>query len=101
MAGRLARTRSQTRAMVPALRAEPREALRPRSGGRRGEPRGAAGRARRPARAERRREVDARQDRVRADLAAGVLLIATLGLLGSVFLSATANGIAIFTVFGA
>ena len=28
-------------------------------------------------------------------------MIATLGLLGSVFLSATANGIAIFTVFGA
>ena len=34
-------------------------------------------------------------------LAAGVLVIATLGLLGSVFLSATANGIAIFMVFGA
>ena len=34
-------------------------------------------------------------------LAAGVLLIAALGLLGSVFLSATANGIAIFMVFGA
>jgi ABC-type transport system involved in multi-copper enzyme maturation permease subunit len=34
-------------------------------------------------------------------LAAGVLVIAALGLLGSVFLSATANGIAIFMVFGA
>jgi Cu-processing system permease protein len=34
-------------------------------------------------------------------LAAGVLVIAVLGLLGSVFLSATANGIAIFMVFGA
>lgn len=34
-------------------------------------------------------------------LAAAVLLIAALGLLGSVFLSATANGIAIFMVFGA
>jgi Cu-processing system permease protein len=34
-------------------------------------------------------------------LAAGVLMIAALGLLGSVFLSATANGIAIFMVFGA
>ena len=34
-------------------------------------------------------------------LAAGVLIIAALGLLGSVFLSATANGIAIFMVFGA
>jgi Cu-processing system permease protein len=30
-----------------------------------------------------------------------VLVIAALGLLGSVFLSATANGIAIFMVFGA
>jgi ABC-2 type transport system permease protein len=36
-----------------------------------------------------------------AELAAGVLVIAVLGLLGSVFLSATANGIAIFMVFGA
>ena len=35
------------------------------------------------------------------ELAAGVLVIAALGLLGSVFLSATANGIAIFMVFGA
>ncbi len=34
-------------------------------------------------------------------LATGVLVIAALGLLGSVFLSATANGIAIFMVFGA
>jgi Cu-processing system permease protein len=34
-------------------------------------------------------------------LAAGVLVIAAVGLLGSVFLSATANGIAIFMVFGA
>ena len=34
-------------------------------------------------------------------LAAAVLVIAALGLLGSVFLSATANGIAIFMVFGA
>jgi Cu-processing system permease protein len=34
-------------------------------------------------------------------LAAGVLVIAALGLLGSVFLTATANGIAIFMVFGA
>jgi Cu-processing system permease protein len=34
-------------------------------------------------------------------LAAGVLVIAALGLLGSVFLSATANGIAIFMIFGA
>ena len=34
-------------------------------------------------------------------LAAGVCVIAALGLLGSVFLSATANGIAIFMVFGA
>ena len=34
-------------------------------------------------------------------LAIGVLVIAALGLLGSVFLSATANGIAIFMVFGA
>jgi ABC-type transport system involved in multi-copper enzyme maturation permease subunit len=34
-------------------------------------------------------------------LAVGVLIIAALGLLGSVFLSATANGIAIFMVFGA
>ena len=34
-------------------------------------------------------------------LAAAVVLIAALSLLGSVFLSATANGIAIFMVFGA
>jgi ABC-type transport system involved in multi-copper enzyme maturation permease subunit len=34
-------------------------------------------------------------------LAAGVIVIAALGLLGSVFLTATANGIAIFMVFGA
>jgi Cu-processing system permease protein len=34
-------------------------------------------------------------------LAAGVLVIAALGLLGSVFLTATANGIAIFMAFGA
>jgi Cu-processing system permease protein len=34
-------------------------------------------------------------------LAAGVILIAALSLLGSIFLSATANGIAIFMVFGA
>src|ERR671930_54306 len=35
------------------------------------------------------------------ELAAGVAVIAALSLLGSVFLSATANGIAIFMVFGA
>ena len=35
------------------------------------------------------------------ELAAGVALIAALSLLGSVFLTATANGIAIFMVFGA
>jgi Cu-processing system permease protein len=34
-------------------------------------------------------------------LAAGVVLIAALGLLGSIFLSATANGIAVFMAFGA
>ena len=34
-------------------------------------------------------------------LGVGVLVIAALGLLGSVFLTATANGIAIFMVFGA
>lgn len=34
-------------------------------------------------------------------LAAGVVVIAALSLLGSVFLSATANGIAVFMVFGA
>jgi Cu-processing system permease protein len=34
-------------------------------------------------------------------LIAGVILIAALSLLGSVFLSATANGIAVFMVFGA
>ena len=36
-----------------------------------------------------------------AGLALGVLVIAALSLLGSVFLSATANGIAIFMLFGA
>jgi ABC-type transport system involved in multi-copper enzyme maturation permease subunit len=35
------------------------------------------------------------------ELAAAVLLIGALALLGSVFLSATANGIAVFMVFGA
>jgi ABC-2 type transport system permease protein len=35
------------------------------------------------------------------ELAGGVALIAALSLLGSVFLTATANGIAIFMVFGA
>ena len=35
------------------------------------------------------------------ELAAGVIVIAALSLLGSVFLSATANGIAIFMTFGA
>jgi Cu-processing system permease protein len=34
-------------------------------------------------------------------LVAGVILIAALGLLGSIFLSATANGIAVFMAFGA
>ncbi len=34
-------------------------------------------------------------------LVAGVVLIAALALLGSIFLSATANGIAVFMVFGA
>jgi Cu-processing system permease protein len=34
-------------------------------------------------------------------LVAGVVLIAALSLLGSIFLSATANGIAVFMVFGA
>ena len=34
------------------------------------------------------------------ELAAGVVLIAALSLLGSVFLTATANGIAVFMVFG-
>jgi Cu-processing system permease protein len=34
-------------------------------------------------------------------LMAGVVLIAALGLLGSIFLSATANGIAVFMAFGA
>jgi Cu-processing system permease protein len=34
-------------------------------------------------------------------LAAGVVLIAALALLGSIFLSATANGIAVFMAFGA
>jgi ABC-2 type transport system permease protein len=34
-------------------------------------------------------------------LAVGVLIIAALAILGSVFLSATANGIAIFMIFGA
>jgi Cu-processing system permease protein len=36
-----------------------------------------------------------------AELAAGVVVIAALSLLGSVFLSATANGIAVFMLFGA
>jgi ABC-type transport system involved in multi-copper enzyme maturation permease subunit len=36
-----------------------------------------------------------------AELAAGVALVAAMSLLGSVFLSATANGIAIFMIFGA
>jgi Cu-processing system permease protein len=36
-----------------------------------------------------------------AALVAGVILIAALSLLGSIFLSATANGIAIFMAFGA
>jgi Cu-processing system permease protein len=36
-----------------------------------------------------------------SELAAGVVVIAALSLLGSVFLSATANGIAIFMTFGA
>jgi Cu-processing system permease protein len=35
------------------------------------------------------------------ELAAGVVVIAALSLLGSVFLSATANGIAVFMTFGA
>jgi Cu-processing system permease protein len=35
------------------------------------------------------------------DLAAGVAIVAALSLLGSVFLSSTANGIAIFMLFGA
>ncbi|HXZ56252.1 MAG TPA: ABC transporter permease [Gaiellaceae bacterium] len=35
------------------------------------------------------------------ELAAGVALIAAISLLGSVFLSSTANGIAVFMVFGA
>jgi Cu-processing system permease protein len=35
------------------------------------------------------------------ELAAGVALVAALSLLGSVFLSSTANGIAVFMVFGA
>ena len=34
-------------------------------------------------------------------LAAGVVVIAAVALLGSVYLSATANGIAVFMVFGA
>jgi hypothetical protein len=34
-------------------------------------------------------------------LVAGVILIAALSLLGSIFLSATANGIAVFMAFGA
>jgi ABC-2 type transport system permease protein len=36
-----------------------------------------------------------------AGLVAGVILIAALSLLGSIFLSATANGIAVFMAFGA
>src|SRR5262249_62067388 len=35
------------------------------------------------------------------ELAAGVAIVAALSLLGSVFLTATANGIAIFMIFGA
>jgi len=35
------------------------------------------------------------------ELAAGVALVAALSLLGSVFLTATANGIAVFMIFGA
>ena len=35
------------------------------------------------------------------ELAGGVALVAALSLLGSIFLSSTANGIAIFMVFGA
>ena len=35
------------------------------------------------------------------ELAAGVALVAALSLLGSVFLSSTANGIAVFMIFGA
>jgi hypothetical protein len=35
------------------------------------------------------------------ELAAGVAIVAALSLLGSVFLTSTANGIAIFMVFGA
>ena len=35
------------------------------------------------------------------ELAAGVAIVAALSLLGSVFLTATANGIAIFMLFGA
>ena len=36
-----------------------------------------------------------------AELAAGVALVAAMSLLGSVFLTATANGIAVFMLFGA
>ena len=36
-----------------------------------------------------------------AGLVLGVLVIAALSLLGSVFLSSTANGIAVFMIFGA
>src|SRR4029450_11849181 len=35
------------------------------------------------------------------ELAGGVLIVAALSLLGSVFLSSMANGIAVFMVFGA
>jgi hypothetical protein len=35
------------------------------------------------------------------ELAAGVAIVAALSLLGSVFLTATANGIAVFMIFGA
>jgi Cu-processing system permease protein len=35
------------------------------------------------------------------ELAAGVMLVAALSLLGSVFLTSTANGIAVFMIFGA
>ena len=47
------------------------------------------------------RLVAGRPGRARAGLVAGVILIAALSLLGSIFLSATANGIAIFMAFGA
>src|SRR4051794_37671747 len=49
-----------------ARRPRAREALRPHGRPRRGRPRGRRGRARRATRTERRRQVDARQDRLRA-----------------------------------